>query len=203
VALAFLAAVVSACSGGEGSPIISAPTTALTPAPAVGAATPITASLLRSVDVPGGAPSAAGSGVPPFVPPAPCGSRFPNTDGSIAQATITFASTGTGSSVDETVARYPGPAAARLATDFRDRAAKCSSPAPAQGSFQVRTLTPPPVGDDAAAIALAGTGPSADLVVVRYGSVLAWLVFYRATGSIDATTRDGVITRAANRLAGL
>jgi hypothetical protein len=202
VALPFVVLSVSACSGGEGSPTISAPTTTLVPAPAIGASTPISASLLRPVDVPGQAPSATPSLAPPFVPPAPCGSRFPNTDGSTAQATVTFASTGRGPSVDETVARYPGPAAARLANDFRDRATRCSSPARAD-PFQVRTLTLPPVGDDVAAIALDGAGPSADLIVVRYGSALAWLVLYRAAGSIDATTRDGLITRAANRLAGL
>jgi hypothetical protein len=59
------------------------------------------------------------------------------------------------------------------------------------------------VGDDVAGIAGGGVGGSADLIVVRYGNALAWLALYGPTGSIDAATVDRVVTRAANRLAGL
>jgi hypothetical protein len=199
MALPLLTTFVAACSGGEGSPIISSPTTTIAPGPAIGTSTTITASLLRPIDVPGGAPGTA----TPFLPSAACGTRFPNIDGSTVQANVTFASTGGGPSVDETVARYPGPTAAHLAAEFRDRATRCTSPALAPGPWQVQTFTPPPVGDDVAAVALNGTGLSADLIVVRYGSTLAWLILYRRNGSIDSATRDGLITKAANRLAGL
>jgi hypothetical protein len=67
----------------------------------------------------------------------------------------------------------------------------------------VTAQTTPAVGDDVAAVAVSGTSGFADLIVVRYGSELAWIVISRLSIPIDRATLDSVTTKAANRLAGL
>jgi hypothetical protein len=155
--------------------------------------------LLRLADVPTRqrAPSPTIAGVQV------CGIRFPDTSGATAQAAASFAPAGTEPAIDETAARYPGAAAAQLMADFRTRATKCGGVTIAGENFQVGPLTPPSAGDDTAGIALIGAGRSAALIIVRYGSDLAWVSLSGSGGPITEPVVRAVTARTADRLAGL
>jgi hypothetical protein len=191
--------VFVACSGGEGSPTISAPSTPALPTTVAGKAAALDSLLLRAADVPtrqaAVSPTISGLQV--------CGTRFPETSGATGQATVSFAAAGADPSIDETAARYPGATAAQLTADFRNRATRCGSVTITGATFQVRPLAPPTAGDDTAGVSLEGAGRSAALIVVRYGSDLAWVALSGPGGPIAEPTVRSVTSRTADRLAGL
>jgi hypothetical protein len=188
-----------ACTGGEGSPTISSPSSAGGATSPITAAASLTALLLRPDDLPGNQLDPT----PPAQPAAPCGARFADTSAATGRAGASFRSADSQQAIDETVGRYPGASAAQLAADFRRRGASCASFSAPGGTYQARALAPPAVGDDVAAVAVNGTSGFADLIIVRYGSELAWIVISRIGGPIDEATLASVTTKAANRLAGL
>jgi hypothetical protein len=197
VAVTLVAA--SACTGGEGSPTISSPTPAGATTSTVAAPTSLTALLLRPDDL----SASRLDPTPAAQPPSPCGSRFADTGAATGRAGTSFRSADGQEAISETVARYPGADAAQLAADFRRRGPSCASFSAPGGTYKVTAQTPPAVGDDVAAVAVSGTSGFADLIVVRYGSELAWIVISRLSIPIDRATLDSVTTKAANRLAGL
>jgi hypothetical protein len=118
---------------------------------------------------------------------------FGITSGAEGHATVSFLAADNQGQVNETVATYPGSLAAGLVGTVRTAMASCA---------EVQALSTPRLVDDTVAVTVVDPAGFSDLVLLRSGSRVAWLVVSQRGSPIANGTLASVATRAASRLIG-